>query len=568
MNKKVLKSRLNRIISITLIIILTYIISGFHKSLAESVKTMKIVIDPGHGGYETGAVNYNDGIIEKDITLKTSRYLKEYFEDYYGVQVIMTHNGLNNDQEMSVLDRGMCARNNNADLLLCLHFNSGGSISSNWHGAEVYVTNNKSCYKYNQESTEIGNLILNNLSKLGIYNRGVKTRLCNDVGPKWEYSDGTKADYYGIIRYAMKGNSEDRGPDITKGTGITSILIEHCFINGTDVQFINTDAKLKQLAEADGKAIVEHYGLKLKKDVVSEIILSKTNINILVGEKTKIDVSINPNTAINKKVIWKSSNEKVAKVDKDGNVIGIGNGKAEITAIADGNDKVQAKLNVTVTEASINIENGDKWNILKGNTLKLYTDTLVKNAKITYKSSDEKIATVTSDGIVKGIKEGTVKITATLENYSKQDTIELNVNTLEDNEKITIEKYNENNDIISNIEEKTNIDNFIKNIKLSNLKAKIRNDDKIKFVGSGVVLDIYSGNKVIQSYLCKVNGDCNGDGLILANDYLMIKDYIMEEGTARLHGIYYEAADVTGDKKALANDYLKIKDHIMYGVKI
>ena len=178
MNKKVSKIRLNRIISITLIIILIYIISGFHKSLAESVKTMKIVIDPGHGGYETGAVNYNDGIIEKDITLKTSRYLKEYFEDYYGVQVIMTHNGLNNDQEMSVLDRGMCARNNNADLLLCLHFNSGGSISSNWHGAEVYVTNNKSCYKYNQESTEIGNLILNNLSKLGIYNRGVKTRLC------------------------------------------------------------------------------------------------------------------------------------------------------------------------------------------------------------------------------------------------------------------------------------------------------------------------------------------------------------------------------------------------------
>lgn len=568
MNKKVSKIRLNRIISITLIIILIYIISGFHKSLAESVKTMKIVIDPGHGGYETGAVNYNDGIIEKDITLKTSRYLKEYFEDYYGVQVIMTHNGLNNDQEMSVLDRGMCARNNNADLLLCLHFNSGGSISSNWHGAEVYVTNNKSCYKYNQESTEIGNLILNNLSKLGIYNRGVKTRLCNDVGPKWEYSDGTKADYYGIIRYAMKGDSEDRGPDITKGTGITSILIEHCFINGTDVQFINTDAKLKQLAEADGKAIVEHYGLKLKKDVVSEIILSKTNINILVGEKTKIDVSINPNTAINKKVIWKSSNEKVAKVDKDGNVIGIGNGKAEITAIADGNDKVQAKLNVTVTEASINIENGDKWNILKGNTLKLYTDTLVKNTKITYNSSDERIATVTSDGIVKGIKEGTVKITATLENYSKQDTIELNVNTLEDNEKITIEKYNENNGIISDIEEKTNVDNFIKNIKLSNLKAKIRNDDKIKFVGSGVVLDIYSGNKVIQSYLCKVNGDCNGDGLILANDYLMIKDYIMEEGTARLHGIYYEAADVTGDKKALANDYLKIKDHIMYGVKI
>ena len=87
-------------------------------SFAETVKTMKIVIDPGHGGHETGAINYNDGIMEKDITLKTARYLKEYFDDYYGVEIIMTHNGLDNNTEMSVLDRGMCARNNKADLLM------------------------------------------------------------------------------------------------------------------------------------------------------------------------------------------------------------------------------------------------------------------------------------------------------------------------------------------------------------------------------------------------------------------------------------------------------------------
>lgn len=269
-------------------------------SFAETVKTMKIVIDPGHGGHETGAINYNDGIMEKDITLKTARYLKEYFDDYYGVEIIMTHNGLDNNTEMSVLDRGMCARNNKADLLLCLHFNAAPG-GADWHGAEVYVTDNTSCYKYNQESSEIGNAILGNLSSLGIYNRGVKTRLCNDVGPKWEYSDGTKADYYGIIRYAMKGNAEDRGPDITKGTGITSILIEHCFIQGSDVQFINTDAKLKKLAEADGKAVVDHYGLKKKTDVVAEITLNKSNVSMVVGEKTKIDASISPSTAINKK---------------------------------------------------------------------------------------------------------------------------------------------------------------------------------------------------------------------------------------------------------------------------
>lgn len=560
MNKKVPKSRLNRIISITLIIILTYIISGFHKSLAESVKTMKIVIDPGHGGYETGAVNYNDGIIEKDITLKTSRYLKEYFEDYYGVQVIMTHNGLNNDQEMSVLDRGMCARNNNADLLLCLHFNSGGSNGSNWHGAEVYVTDNTSCYKYNKESTEIGNLILNNLSKLGIYNRGVKTRLCNDVGPKWEYSDGTKADYYGIIRYAMKGDSEDRGPDITKGTGITSILIEHCFINGSDVQFINTDAKLKQLAEADGKAIVDHYGLKLKKDVVSEIILDKTNVNILVGEKTKIDAKINPSTAVNKKIVWTSSNEKVAKVDDNGNITGIGNGKAVITARADGNDKVFSKVQITVIDSDITIQNGEKASMLEGTKMQLFTDTGVENSEVSFKSSDDKILRVDENGLVTGIKVGTAKITASNEKYNKTASIEITVNKLSEGEKIEVENYKEQSGVLSNFERETNSTAFAKNIKLSgNLKVKV---DSENFVGSGTKVEIYNENNCIQTYICKLYGDVNGDGKISAVDYMTLMNKIME--VKEITGdIEKDVADINSDKKISAVDYMYIMNDIM-----
>ena len=64
------------------------------------------------------------------------------------------------------------------------------------------------------------------------------------------------------------------------------------------------------------------------------------------------------------------------------------------------------------------------------------------------------------------------------------------------------------------------------------------------------------------------NGDCNGDGLVKANDYLIIKDYIMKAGTAKLEGVYKSAADVTGDNQVKANDYLKIKDHIMYGWEV
>lgn len=554
-----MKKIAKKVIVTMIIFLIVYLTCGIKLSLAETVKTMKIVIDPGHGGYESGAVNYEDGIIERDITLKTSIYLKEYLEDYYGVEVIMTHNGLASNQEMSVLDRAMCARNNNADLLLCLHYNSSPS-GNDWNGAEVYVTNNTSCYKYKQESTEIGNLILNNLSNLGIAKRGVKTRLCQDSGPKWEYSDGTKADYYGIIRYAMKGNAEDRGPDITKGTGITSILIEHCFIQGQDVNFINTDAKLKKLAEADGKAIVEHYGLKLKKDVASQIILNKTNINMIVGEKTKVDVTVNPTTAINKKINWSSSNDKIAKVDQDGNITATGQGSAIIKAVADGNDKIYSEVKVSVTDTNISIQNGEKASMLVNEEMQLFIDTTNQESKILWNSNDETIATVSQDGIVKALKEGNAKITATLEKYNKTASIEISVNKLNEEESIKIEGYNEDKGILSNFAREKKAEDFAKNIKLTgNLKAKVSTD---KFVGTGTKVEILRDSKVIKTYICKLYGDVNGDGKISVMDYVIVKNNILNVEKIN-EKLFRDAADVSNDGKISVIDYVIIKNDIL-----
>lgn len=559
-----MKSRVLKLLNIFLIVIITYIIFGFNMSNAETVKTMKIVIDPGHGGYETGAINYDDGIMEKDITLKTARYLKEYFEDYYGVEVIMTHNGLDNNTEMSVLDRGMCARNNNADLLLCLHYNAAPSGNS-WNGAEVYVSANKSCYKYNQESTEIGNLILRNLSNLGLYNRGVKTRLCQDTGPKWEYSDGTKADYYGIIRYAMKGDSEDRGLDITKGLGITSILIEHCFISGEDVRFINTDAKLQKIAEADGQAIVEHYGLKLKTDVVSELILNKASVNMIVGDKTKIDYTINPSTASNKKVNWTTSDSKIATVDSNGNITAVGEGSATITATSDGNDKISSKVQVTVTNPKITIQNGKSASMIEGSKLQLFTDTGALDSKVTFKSTDENILKVDSNGLVTAVKEGSAKVIATYEVYKKTASIEISVNKLEDDEKIEIEGYKEQNGVISKFARETNPTDFAKNIKVSEyLKVKVNTDT---FVGSGTTVQIFRGDKCIQTYTCKLYGDVNGDGKISAVDYMTLMNKIM--GVKEITGdIERDVADINSDKKISAVDYMYIMNDIMDAKKL
>ena len=554
-----MKKKIFKLFTILLIILISYITFGFNASNAETVKTMKIVIDPGHGGHETGAINYTDGIMEKDINLKTSRYLKDYLEDYYGVEIIMTHDGLDSNTEMSIVDRGMVARNNNADLLLCLHYNAA-SAGNSWNGAEVYVTANKSCYKYNQESTEIGNLILRNLSNLGLFSRGVKTRLCQDTGPKWEYSDGSKADYYGIIRYAMKGNAEDRGLDITSGAGITSILIEHCFISGSDVQFINTDAKLQKLAQADGRAIVEHYGLKLKKDVVAELILNKTSVNMIVGDKTKIDYTINPSTAINKKVNWQASDSKIATVDENGNITAVGEGTATITATADGNDKVSSKVQVKVTNPNITIQNGERASMLEGSKMQLFTDTGAIDSKITFKSSNEDILKVDENGLVSGAKVGTAKITATYEQYKKTASIEITVNKLNENETIEIKDYKETNGVISNFARETNSAEFAKHIKVTgDLKVKV---DIENFVGSGTKIQIYKGDECLQTYICKLYGDVNGDGKISAVDYVKIKNHILKYKILT-DDISCSVADVSNDNKISALDYVKIKNDIL-----
>lgn len=97
--------------------------------------------------------------------------------------------------------------------------------------------------------------------------------------------------------------------------------------------------------------------------------------------------------------------------------------------------------------------------------------------------------------------------------------------------------------------------------------AVITRNDKV-ITGNSVIAtgDIASmGN---SKYTIVKKGDSTGDGYVKANDYLIIKDYIMETGTAKLEGAFKMAADVTGDNQVKANDYLKIKDHIMYEIDI
>ncbi|MCI6189564.1 MAG: leucine-rich repeat protein, partial [Clostridium sp.] len=80
--------------------------------------------------------------------------------------------------------------------------------------------------------------------------------------------------------------------------------------------------------------------LKIEPTKISEIKLNKNNITLNIGGSEKLSAEVFPTDATDKSIIWLSNNIDVATVDNDGNIKGISEGKAEITAIsADGETK-------------------------------------------------------------------------------------------------------------------------------------------------------------------------------------------------------------------------------------
>ena len=94
-----------------------------------------IVIDPGHGGKELGAIGPT-GIPEKEINLKIAQYLKPELEKH-GAIVILTRDC---DKQLDLNDRVKIAKEANADILLSVHNNAipDGKSLKNEHGTSVY----------------------------------------------------------------------------------------------------------------------------------------------------------------------------------------------------------------------------------------------------------------------------------------------------------------------------------------------------------------------------------------------------------------------------------------------
>jgi len=104
-----------------------------YSQTSSNTKVKTIVIDPGHGGADPGAVGKISK--EKDLTLDISLLLGEMIkEKYKDVNVIYTRT---DDSFVELYKRAEIANKNNADLFICVHINA--STSQSPYGAETFV---------------------------------------------------------------------------------------------------------------------------------------------------------------------------------------------------------------------------------------------------------------------------------------------------------------------------------------------------------------------------------------------------------------------------------------------
>jgi len=148
--------------------------------------------------------------------------------------------------------------------------------------------------------------------------------------------------------------------------------------------------------------------------LVGDIALSETKVNLMKGKTVTLKATVYPASLSDKSVTWTSSNTEVATVTSAGKVKGIKTGTAAITCTSNATG-LSTTCKVTVTNGLVTLDKSEVA-VQKGKTVTLtatVTPSTLADKSVVWESSDTKIATVTSDGKVKGIKYGTATITCT-----------------------------------------------------------------------------------------------------------------------------------------------------------
>lgn len=234
--------------------------------------------------------------------------------------------------------------------------------------------------------------------------------------------------------------------------------------------------------------------------------LDKENVtlDISTNKTYQFKATIYPSTAnTDIGLTWSSSDNSVATVNKDGVVTGVKNGTTVITVVTENKKVTSASVTVQTSPVSISISPSSATIDLSAENKSVQLKATISpnttniKDKITWTSTNNNIATVDSNGLVRGYANGTVTITATTANgKSTKATITVQTSptsiTLSTN-KIVLEKYTNKNYQLKAIVRPTNANVY------TNVSWTSSNNGIVTVNGNGYVTAIGTGTATITA---------------------------------------------------------------------
>jgi N-acetylmuramoyl-L-alanine amidase len=222
---------------------------------ALGLKIGKIVIDPGHGGHDTGTIGPN-GLEEKDLVLEVGRRLGKLLQTRLGAEVVYTRK---NDTFIPLETRTAIANQQRADLFISIHANS--SRDSEARGVETYYLN----FTSSPEALEVA-ARENAVSEKSIYELQdlvKKIALKEKIEESREFAGDVQESLHSGLAAkspAIRNRGVKKAPFIVLiGANMPSILAEISFVsNPSDEHRLESSEYRQRIAESLYRGIAKY----------------------------------------------------------------------------------------------------------------------------------------------------------------------------------------------------------------------------------------------------------------------------------------------------------------------
>lgn len=214
------------------------------KTETKAKKKKIIVIDPGHGGKDPGAVSGK--LYEKDVVFRLAKKIEKLSKNYEGIEVKLTRN---KDIFLPLEERAAIANTMNGDLFISLHANS--FKDKNVGGMEIYHLDNTRD-EYTSKLARVENKISENVTLLDTIL--VDMTMSYYVGDSLDYAAGIgKGLQKDLKKYGVKIRGYNKGAlfYVLVGARMPSLLFEIGYItNKTERELFQKDEYLETIAKS------------------------------------------------------------------------------------------------------------------------------------------------------------------------------------------------------------------------------------------------------------------------------------------------------------------------------